>query len=119
MTAHDIVLHGATGFVGPTAVRRSGILQAQARVAGPPPDTPSTAKRFSPNASANSDTSSGQSSSRRPGWKSERPKPGRSGAMSRKCGRKGESGMSPQESLEDGFPWNSITGYPCGSPYSA
>ena len=38
----------------PTAVKRSGIFRAQASVAGPPPDTPKTAKHSSPSASANS-----------------------------------------------------------------
>ena len=74
---------GARPLTIPAATSLFPIFQAQAATYGPPPETPATAKRSRLKASASSLMSSTQSSSRRWGCTSDRPKPGRSGAINR------------------------------------
>ena len=82
-----------------TAVTRSPIRAPQTAAYGPPHDQPITANRSMPSASVSAATSAGQSSRRRPGWKVDRPIPGRSGEMSRtprsQGGLVGRSGIEP------------------------
>ena len=112
-------LGGATLETTLTDSSRCGIFHAQANAPGPPPEIPTIANFSIPRASASSVASSAQSRRERPGFGSDRPYPGRSGATSRSPGGNGLPGRRPQERRDPGNPWNRKTGAPSDSPYSA
>ena len=74
---------GANPPTTPTTRTRSGTSAPQASAYGEPADDPSTAKVSISRASTNPKTSFGQSTTRRPGRRSEQPIPGRSGMITR------------------------------------
>jgi hypothetical protein len=97
--------YGPTPLLTATRLTRLGSRHAQASAYGPPPDEPATQKRENPSLSAASATSAGQSVRARPGWTSDKPRPGRSSAITRNPAAAAAEWANCLSSREPGWPW--------------